>query len=143
MQTFNSAVWSLIAIGGSAFILSSTSAIAAEVNQEDLPALQETEQETGQETEPSESSPTEEEKPLDASEPEAGQTEENSQLADEVEINELPDILFADPNPLNVPAAAEEVDIEQNPVIILEQAVEIAYRNSQSLQYSLRMLVSR
>ncbi len=144
MQTFNSAVWSLIAIGGSAFILSSTSAIAAEIKQEDLPTLQqttqETEQETGQETEPSESSPTEEEKPLDASEPEAGQTEENSELADEVEVNELPDILFADPNPLTVPTDVEEVDIEQNPVITLEQAVEIAYRNSQSLQAALLTL---
>ena len=135
MQTFNSAVWSLIAIGGSAFILSSTGAIA-EVKQEGLPTLQETEQEAGS----SESLPIEEEQPLDASEIEASQEGKDSQPDDEVEIDELPDILFADPNPLALPTAVEEVDVERNPIITLEQAVELAYRNSQSLQAALLTL---
>ncbi len=58
----------------------------------------------------------------------------------EPEIGELPDSLFADPNPLNVPTVAEEVDIERNPVITLEQAVELAYQNSQALQAALLTL---
>ncbi|MGB3572348.1 MAG: TolC family protein [Phormidesmis sp.] len=53
------------------------------------------------------------------------------------EIGELPAILFADPNPLSVPTSAEEIDINQNPVITLEQAVELAYRNNQTLQAAL------
>ena len=52
----------------------------------------------------------------------------------EPELGDLPDILFADPNPLNLPTTLESVDIERNPVITLEQAVELAYRNSQALQ---------
>jgi outer membrane protein TolC len=54
--------------------------------------------------------------------------------ANQPEINELPDSLLADPNPLNVPRVPEEVDIERNPVLTLEQAVELAYRNNQALQ---------
>ena len=50
------------------------------------------------------------------------------------ELGDLPDILFADPNPLNLPTTPENIDIERNPVITLEQAVELAYRNSQTLQ---------
>ena len=52
----------------------------------------------------------------------------------EPELGDLPDILFADPNPLNLPTTIEDVDIERNPVITLEQAIELAYRNSQPLQ---------
>ena len=50
------------------------------------------------------------------------------------ELGDLPDILFADPNPLNLPTTTENLDIERNPVVTLEQAVELAYRNSQALQ---------
>ena len=53
---------------------------------------------------------------------------------DETEIGELPAILFADPNPLSTPTSTEEVDIEQSPTITLEQAIELAYRNSQAVQ---------
>lgn len=55
---------------------------------------------------------------------------------DETEIGELPAILFADPNPLSFPTSTEEVDIEQSPTITLEQAIELAYRNSQAIQAS-------
>lgn len=55
----------------------------------------------------------------------------------EVEIDALPDSLFADPNPLTFPTTAEEVTIEQTPLVTLEQAVELAYRNNQSLQAAL------
>ncbi len=58
----------------------------------------------------------------------------------EPEINELPDSLLADPNPLNVPVIPAEVDVERNPVLTLEQAVEIAYRNNQALQAALLTL---
>ena len=71
------------------------------------------------------------------------QNEENTQFSlptNEIEINELPDILFADPNPLNVPIIPEEVEIDRSPVITLEQAIELAYRNSQSLQAALLTL---
>ncbi|MGD1896144.1 MAG: TolC family protein [Phormidesmis sp.] len=53
---------------------------------------------------------------------------------DPAEINDLPDSLSADPNPLAFPTVPEEVDVNTNPVITLEQAVELAYRNSQALQ---------
>lgn len=58
----------------------------------------------------------------------------------DAEINELPDILFADPNPLSFPTSPEELEIEQNPVITLEQAIELAYRNNQGLQAALLSL---
>ena len=55
-------------------------------------------------------------------------------------IEALPDSLLADPNPLNVPTVPANVNIEQNPVVTLEQAVELAYRNNQTLQTSLLTL---
>ena len=54
--------------------------------------------------------------------------------SEETEIDELPAILFADPNPLSFPTQTEEVDIELNPTITLDQAIELAYRNSQTIQ---------
>lgn len=62
------------------------------------------------------------------------QPEEQPEINEQVEIDDLPDSLFADPNPLSFPTVPEEIDIEANPVITLEQAVELAYRNSQALQ---------
>ncbi len=56
------------------------------------------------------------------------------------EINELPDSLLSDPNPLSVPSTPAEVDIERNPVVTLEQAVELAYRNNQALQQAILTL---
>ncbi len=50
------------------------------------------------------------------------------------EIGALPDILFADPNPLNVPTSPEDVELDKTPTITLEQAVDLAYRNNQTLQ---------
>ena len=58
----------------------------------------------------------------------------------EPELGDLPDILFADPNPLSLPATLEGVEIERNPVVTLEQAIELAYRNSQTLQASVLQL---
>ena len=57
--------------------------------------------------------------------------------ASELEINTIPDSLFADPNPLTFPTTTEEVTIEQTPVVTIEQAIELAYRNNQSLQAAL------
>ncbi|MEL6493078.1 MAG: TolC family protein [Cyanobacteria bacterium J06621_3] len=48
--------------------------------------------------------------------------------------NGLPDSLFADPNPLSFPTEAEEIEVDQNPVVTLEEAVELAYQNNQVLQ---------
>ena len=58
----------------------------------------------------------------------------------EPELGDLPDILFADPNPLNLPATPEGVEIERNPLVTLEQAIELAYRNSQTLQAAVLQL---
>ena len=55
-------------------------------------------------------------------------------------IEALPDSLLSDPNPLNVPTVPADVNVEQNPVVTLEQAVELAYRNNQTLQTSLLTL---
>ncbi|MEM9948230.1 MAG: TolC family protein [Cyanobacteria bacterium P01_D01_bin.36] len=52
----------------------------------------------------------------------------------------LPDTLFADPNPLSFPTQEEEVDVGQNPVVTLEQAIALAYQNNQALQASLLSL---
>lgn len=54
--------------------------------------------------------------------------------APELEIEAIPDSLFADPNPLAFPTTTEEVTIEQSPTITIEHAIELAYRNNQSLQ---------
>ena len=54
--------------------------------------------------------------------------------ASELQIEAIPDSLLADPNPLTFPTTTEEVTIEQSPTITIEQAVELAYRNNQSLQ---------
>ena len=56
------------------------------------------------------------------------------------DVGDLPDILFADPNPLNVPSSEAEVDIELNPVVTLDEAVELAYRNNQTLQSAILSL---
>ncbi len=58
----------------------------------------------------------------------------------EPELGDLPDILFADPNPLSLPATLKDVEVERNPVVTLEQAIELAYRNSQTLQASVLQL---
>ncbi|NJM97561.1 MAG: TolC family protein [Phormidesmis sp. RL_2_1] len=58
----------------------------------------------------------------------------------EPEIGDLPDILFADPNPLSFPTSPEEVELDQTREITLEQAIELAYRNSPSLQSALLTL---
>ncbi|MGD1898326.1 MAG: TolC family protein [Phormidesmis sp.] len=89
-------------------------------------------------TEPPEVSPTE--VPDTEREPASAGPDESvpaPTAADDVEIDELPAILYADRNPLSFPTTAEEVDIEQNPVITLEQAIELAYRNNQTLQAAL------
>ncbi|MGB7085512.1 MAG: TolC family protein [Phormidesmis sp.] len=58
----------------------------------------------------------------------------------DVEINELPDALRADPNPLSVPSDPAAVELDQNSVITLEQAIELAYLNNQTLQAALLSL---
>ncbi|MEL6940748.1 MAG: TolC family protein [Cyanobacteria bacterium J06598_1] len=79
--------------------------------------------------------PPAESQPVDASEESGESGAENG-----AEISELPDILFADPNPLNVPVLPEEVELDKTPVITLDQAVELAYRNNQALQSALLTL---
>ena len=135
MRHFTSAVWLLLAVSGSVFLLSPTSAIA-EVEQEDLPVL-----ENAEPSDPQPAEATEKEPALDGAEPAQDETNDQSPLPTvETESNELPDILFADPNPLNVPTTSEEVEVELSPVITLEQAIELAYRNSQDLQAALLTL---
>ncbi len=56
------------------------------------------------------------------------------------ELGDLPDILFADPNPLSLPTTQEGVEVERNPLVTLEQAIELAYRNSQTLQAAVLQL---
>jgi len=58
----------------------------------------------------------------------------------EPELGDLPDILFADPNPLSLPTTQEGVEVERNPLVTLEQAIELAYRNSQTLQAAVLQL---
>lgn len=48
--------------------------------------------------------------------------------------------LVADPNPLSVPTLPEEVQIEQNPIVTLDDAVQLAYQNNQALQVALLTL---
>ncbi|MGB3292793.1 MAG: TolC family protein [Phormidesmis sp.] len=103
----------------------------------DVPAQESTEPETVEPDQPS----AEEVLPTDSPAAEEGSTPEDTlPTPAEPEIGELPDILFADPNPLTVPTVPEEVDVERNPVITLEQAVDLAYRNSQALQAALLTL---
>ena len=136
MRILKSAVWLHLALSGLFFLLSPASAIAVEPDQSDLPVLEE--------AEPPDSPPSEtEEKPQvsDETEPTDNEVDNRPFLLDsETEINELPDVLFADPNPLSLPTNPAEVEIDKSPVITWEQAVELAYRNSQSLQAALLTL---
>ncbi|MFK8186642.1 MAG: TolC family protein [Phormidesmis sp.] len=63
-----------------------------------------------------------------------------SPAADAAELDAVPDILISDPNPLSVPVLSEEVEIEQNPLVTLDEAIELAYRNNQTLQASILQL---
>ncbi|MEL6351932.1 MAG: TolC family protein [Cyanobacteria bacterium J06627_28] len=63
-----------------------------------------------------------------------------SDVGSDADIDSIPDILFADPNPLSYPTIPEEIDVDRNPVITIDQAVELAYQNSQILQRSLLSL---
>ena len=59
------------------------------------------------------------------------------------EPGNAPDFLNADPNPLRYPTRPVEVEIIGTQPITLEQAVELAYENSQTLQISLLQLEQR
>ena len=153
MQYFKTAAFLLLAMGGSASL--SQAAIATSAKKANL-VLPKRQLEKQQAQAPADSLPTlEEAEPvvtpqqtdeLEIVEPEPPGAEEALPPADiltplaEPEIGEIPDVLFADPNPLTVPTVPEEVDIERNPVITLEQAVDLAYRNSQALQAALLTL---
>ncbi len=108
---------------------------------QDLPSL-----ETPDLDEPELEEPTDSEIPVDVSPVEPvgappADTQEDSDLpTPTADLNEVPDILFTDPNPLNVPVFESEVDVDLNPVVTLEEAVELAYRNNQTLQASLLSL---
>ncbi len=107
-----------------------------------LPVLEDLgEEETGQEdtgTEGEDIGPsTQPDTPANVEQPASAGPDESvpsPTASSDEEIGELPAILFADPNPLSVPTSVEEIDIDQNPVITLEQAIELAYRNNQTLQ---------
>ena len=75
--------------------------------------------------------------PSEILEPEIVPPANASELDLEFQIDAIPDSLLADPNPLTFPTTTEEVMIEQNPTITIEQAIELAYRNNQSLQAAL------
>lgn len=108
---------------------SPTEAPAASPEEGDLPTLEE----------PAPAPPPTEEAMPDEMSPETLFPEADFNPAD-VEIGDPIDSLVADPNPLNFPTAPEEVEIDRSPVLTLEQATELAYRNSQALQRSLLTL---
>lgn len=56
------------------------------------------------------------------------------------EPGDAPDFLNPDPNPLRYPTEPEEVEITGTQPITLQQAIELAYENSQTLQISLLQL---
>ncbi|MEO0769514.1 MAG: TolC family protein [Cyanobacteria bacterium J06649_4] len=110
---------------------------------EDLPTLEEpepvepTSEEPASEPEPSDTEPSGAETPAEPDVPDAAPP---LPVPSDVEINALPDGLFADPNPLSFPTLPEEVEVDRNPVVTLEEAVELAYQNNQTLQASLLAL---
>ena len=110
--------------------------------EEDLPTLEEDEPTAEPEATPdpeldSEPAPEPDSEPeLDVPEP----ATEDEPAAESTEINQLPDTLFADPNPLSFPTSPEDVEVDRNPVVTLEQAIELAYQNNQVLQASLLSL---
>ncbi|MEL6469453.1 MAG: TolC family protein [Cyanobacteria bacterium J06623_4] len=110
--------------------------------EEDLPTLEEDEPTAEPEATPdpeldSEPAPEPDSEPeLDVPEP----ATEDEPAAESTEINQLPDALFADPNPLSFPTSPEDVEVDRNPVVTLEQAIELAYQNNQVLQASLLSL---
>jgi len=73
----------------------------------------------------------------DEAEPSDADVQPSSTAAD---LNAIPDVLLSDPNPLSFPTVPEEVDIERNPLVTLEEAIQLAYNNNQALQTSLLQL---
>ncbi|MEM6451838.1 MAG: TolC family protein [Cyanobacteria bacterium P01_D01_bin.105] len=71
-----------------------------------------------------------------------GSSEDDSveSIPENAELDAVPDVLTSDPNPLSVPVLREEVEIDRNPVVTLEEAVQLAYRNNQTLQASILQL---
>lgn len=109
--------------------------------EEDLPTLEEVEPEADEPPADPDAAPEPDTVPEPDAEP-APELEPTTPepAAETTEIDQLPDILFADPNPLSFPTSPEDVEVERNPVVTLEQAIELAYQNSQVLQASLLSL---
>ena len=79
--------------------------------------------------------------PLDLEEAEAEPEDAPVEpIPDDAELDAVPDVLTSDPNPLSVPVLRDEVEIERDPVVTLEEAIQLAYRNNQTLQASLLQL---
>ena len=56
------------------------------------------------------------------------------------EINGVMNRLISDPNPLSFPVSRDEVEVDRSPVITLEEAIQLAYQNNQTLQSSILQL---
>ena len=126
----------------------STAQLAQAETTDSLPVLEDTEPEA---VEPEAETVEEERDPLEVEPPAAPPSSaDETEASDETEatppaestgeIEGLPDSLFADPNPLSFPTQESEVDVDQNPVVTLEQAIALAYQNNQTLQASLLSL---
>jgi len=130
--------------------------LAQTENDSSLPVLEESDTPAAEPAADPESNPAEETVPaeeeveaLDVDPPGTPATESESEAADPevttptegaAQIEGLPNTLFSDPNPLSFPTQESEVDVDQNPVVTLEQAVALAYQNNQTLQASLLSL---
>ena len=92
--------------------------------------------------EPVDAEPGPESAPIDPSpadrEPENVPAETGAELG--AELTEVRESLISDPNPLSVPVFREEVDVDRNPLVTIDEAIELAYRNNQALQTSLLQL---
>ena len=96
------------------------------------PAEEQPEEAQAEETEPSEAEASED--------TQAEETDATPEAEAATELEGLPDSLFADPNPLSFPTQESEIDVDQNPLVTLEEAIAIAYQNNQTLQASLLSL---
>ena len=58
----------------------------------------------------------------------------------DADLNVISDVLMSDPNPLSVPVNPEEVDVDRDPLVTLDEAIQLAYQNNQVLQTSILQL---
>ena len=58
----------------------------------------------------------------------------------DADLNVISDVLMSDPNPLSVPVNPEAVDVDRDPLVTLDEAIQLAYQNNQVLQTSILQL---